>query len=191
MDDNTGRLDWKILVESYLAACFEDRKSASKAKLSNAQADVFDKHGSDLIREMYIDTAEDALNSLTSYPVANQWKIIEEDENRIVVEIPGNDKKFPNRVPSLDTRILLMRPRGEWKIHDVLNPCSRCNLIPKPNNRPGKCFACNGNGTFGEPDPLVRSIGKPCSVCKGTGGCPKCAAESLPGWRRVFFLEKL
>ena len=178
-------LDWHIVVERYLAACYDDRKSVLSQRLANAQARFLREHASELVSDLFNQTAERYLDSLLPYPATSQWVIVEEDENRVVVEIPS-DRELRNqnarRVPYERIRILLMKPRDVWQIHDLMRPCSKCNFFVDRPELVGKCFYCKG------PARSLSNIGLPCSHCDETGRCPKCIAETVPGWRRALTL---
>lgn len=174
MTDEHG---WQSLVEQYLEACYQDLKHSYRQKLNNATAMVIEQFASSMIVDMYREQIESSLASLTSYPPANSWNIEEETDRRVLVEI-AKSKSFS--IPLLTTRLLLVKPRDAWQLHDILQPCLRCGIGSRAV--PGKCRLCRGTGK------LLEEL--PCRSCQGTGLCSACSAETAVGWCRATFLER-
>ena len=183
----TEQQTWQTIVKGYLLACFEDHQLARKSKLSNQQSGYLQQFGSELIASMHRQYASECLKGLEPPPVENAWKVIEESDAQVLVEIPVGDNPRPSshRVPFITTRILLMKPRGQWQIQDILRPCIGCNRTRSKRTREaGKCQICNRTGS------LAPVQDEPYSFCDGTGECPRCRAESIPGWQRASFLGR-
>ena len=141
-------------------------------------------------------------------PADSQYRIIEEDESHLLVEIPVNlDGPPVHRVPFITTRLLLNTCTCGWQIADIFEPCVSCNLnaIRETNSRnnsrsmPGQCEFCSGEGNtfrglawrrhFLWFRKRVEKRG-PCEYCNGSGRCRECVEEFTPGWVRAHSLRR-
>jgi hypothetical protein len=178
---------WATIVERYLQACYQEDKLQREARLTSSLAKVFREFGSEFVAEKYSARAKDDCQSLLAPPHPREWELINNSEFSVTVEIhvEANGSFISQQVPFFPTRLLLAkRSEGDWQIDDLLNPCIHCNLnYPHSKTIAGQCSLCDGKGhrPFNE-DPA-------CTYCSGTGKCPNCKDDSMPGWRREAFLR--
>lgn len=178
---------WQQVVRGYLRRRFETFLQLYEAKRNDAAAEFLRDSGSELIARLYLENANKSLNELGSSFEQHTWHVIEESDRRVLVEIPV-DEETPNRLrrtPFESTRLLLFKPRDDWKLHDILHRCIGCNLPGRKTRRrkEGLCNFCSGKGD------VLFMESEPCQYCDGTGECVRCRAETMKGWQRAYFLN--
>jgi len=186
-----NRDGWRQIVEGYLRALFDDARADRKASLSNSQSRFLREFATESVQRDYLRVAEAHLGSLLPPPDESCWQIVEEAEDRLLVEITvGPDKLSPLQVPFITTRLLLEFQDRRWRINDVFEPCIGCNMTG--NGIAGQCFYCGGTGEpIGTKRRRFRWFKRPrsaierCEYCSGTGQCSDCAEEDVPGWCRA------
>lgn len=186
---------WRQVVEGYLRACCDDARAARESSLSNSQSEFLREFATESVHSDYVTAAKALLDSHLPPPDESCWQVVEEAENRLLVEITVGAKYNPHQAPFITTRLLLASQDGRWRIDDVFEPCG-CNITGIRNA--GQCFFCNGTGEqigvkfrwfwwFKR----ARSDAERCNYCSGTGQCSDCAQEDVPGWIRASCLRLL
>ena len=145
----------------------------------------------------YTRAARKRLESLLPPPADRDWKIVSDQDDRLVVDVPvdrSNCKGIP--IPIMSTRLLLVQQLGSWRLGDVFEQCT-CSLILDDNA--GICMFCRGKGEkLGVTQRWfwVKWLFKgavlvtvKCEFCNGTGKCQECVNEDFPGWTRAHCLN--
>ncbi len=151
------------------------------------------------LQEEYALAAQQNLDSLLPPPKDTSWIVVEQSNDRVVVDIPiDRSRNGGLPVPFLSTRLQLEWQSDRWCLCDVLEQCMRCNLID--SHKIGACQICKGTGKQLEFLMNDRSWlrwlrnrlapqDQPCEFCDGTGKCLECADERYPGWVRALMLR--
>lgn len=193
--------DWRDVIHAYLQAIWDDEHRRFEASLSGSEARFLQKYGADPIMHGYEEAAKERCDSLVSPPPPESYDLLEESAHRVIAQVcPGSNwssSKIP--VPFESTRFLLTKGDTGWQIAGIYRPCVYCNFKAirnePPRMEPGKCSRCQGTGERHSGEVQVRGFWpfkrlhlptEPCTHCGGTGKCPDCAQEDVPGWQSVF-----
>jgi hypothetical protein len=195
--------DWRDVVYAHLQAYREDVHNRHICGISGAEAQFLNEHATISVKDGHNIAARNRCDALGQPPPKDAYETIEESAHRVMAQVRplGRTSCDGLRIPYLITRFLLIKDQAAWKIAGIYQPCVRCNRraigYDAAHNELGKCVFCQGSGTD-----LIRKVQTrgfwifkrrffktgPCSHCAGTGNCPKCAEEEMPGWRRAFSL---
>jgi hypothetical protein len=186
--------DWRTLLESYLAAYFEDACRRVEVRLSGSEVRLLQEYGSERLRGR-LQTDIEARRESVARSGVPIYEVIEQSEHKVIVQVKSRARwPLGLSVPVRTARIYLIGSETGWQMVDIFTACISCNNSangdgPSPTSdvdRRGKCFVCRGTGKMRV---LLRN-GK-CAFCGGTGRCRECANEELPGWYRVVTLDGL
>ena len=189
----TNGEDWHEIVAGFLRALFDDARAQSS--LMSPLNAFMEEYATANAHADYTRAAKNRLESLMPPPADKDWKTVSDQDDRLVVDVPvdrSNCNGIP--IPIMSTRLLLVQQSGSWRLDDVFEQCTRCNLIS--NDHVGICSVCRGKGgTLGVTRHwfwvkwLVKGAileTEKCEFCNGTGKCQECANEDFPGWTRAY-----
>ncbi len=184
--------DWRSLLEAQIAAHWEDACGQAGACLSSSEVRLLEKYGSHSLLDGLARSVK-ARRDLIARSEHPTYEVIEESADRVVAEVSSRTR-WPDglAIPSHTMRVHLIADEAGWQFTDMFQACFKCNRSARRDGRsaisgvseratPGKCFLCRGSGT-------MSSAERKCIHCGGTGACPDCAKEEVPGWFRVFSL---
>ncbi len=189
--------DWRRLLESYIAAYWEDSRRRAEVCLSGSEVRLLGEYGGESLRSG-LERSVKARRDLIARSGLPTYEVIEESAHDVIVQVTSRTG-WPHGLstPLQPVRVHLIAPETEWQIADILMACFKCNPSAKGDDlsatsdvagraTPGKCFLCRGTGTG-----VLSSREGKCRHCGGTGRCPDCTKEEVPGWVRVFSLDGL
>jgi hypothetical protein len=171
--------DWSRIVEGFLLALFDKTRSMVSARTS--MDSFMENFATPGVYADYVHATKERLESLLPPPGEDVWKIVADDYDRIVVDIPVDlAKQDGTPVPMCSTRLVIKRQLGEWRLSDAFEQCISCNL-DSDEERAGICRFCDGTAEcYGEirrfhwvrllfRKPILEK--KKCDFCNGTGKC--------------------
>lgn len=173
-------MDWRELVFQYLTTCLAE----ARGQCSNPKRDAFiQQFGTSELINATSDWADHVRERLLSQtvPAKEDFHVVEETVERVVVEL---DKRgFGDLI--CDTRYVIVKIKDQWRLRDVLWPCTcKAGACPLCQGS-GCCTVCKGRPLSFSPEsacPLCN--GNPeCSYCNGSGRCDQCQKSSMRGWK--------
>ena len=196
--------DWRDVIYAHLQAYRDDVHSHHVCGVSDAEAQFLNEHATTSVKQGHDIAAKNRCEALGQPPPKDAYEVIDESAHRVLAQVCPPSRIVLQEllpIPYLTTRFLLIEDEAEWKIAGIYCPCISCNtlgMVKRATRKEiGNCFFCRGEGTGIIGDLQIRGywIFKrrffrtgPCEHCGGTGNCPKCAEEDMPGWRHAFSL---
>ena len=78
---------WHDVVRGYLRALFDDTRAELESLLSSSQAEFLCKFGTATVQGSYNRAAKARLDSLSPPPDESCWRIVEDAESQLLVEV--------------------------------------------------------------------------------------------------------
>jgi hypothetical protein len=189
--------DWRKLVDAQIEAHWEDVCRRIECCLSGSEARFLEEHGTESLRSGF----ETSMKSKRDWVARSElptYAVIEESLHRVIVEVTSR-MQWPHglRIPLQAIRIHFILSEVGWQIADIFEACIHCNSAARAGGAsaatsararhpPGECMFCRVTRTA----PTLKTKFE-CKHCGGTGKCPDCGNETVPGWVRVFSLDGL
>jgi hypothetical protein len=119
----SGQDGWRRVVAGYLRALYDDARTRHERELSNALAEFLREFAAESLLTHYAAAARTRLDLLLPPLDESRWEVVEEAEDRVLVELNVPETSLGHQVPFSRTRVPLASQDGSWRIKNVLEPC--------------------------------------------------------------------
>ena len=183
-------MHWRDVIQNYLVTGVEDSIDGLLRRKERRQPQFLEEAATPELLTRLADWNHRLLEkqrmSYTAMPAPDQYVVVEETNDRVVVEV--EEAEFAMRLGI--RRFRLLRTADSWRLDEIYRKCV-CNE--------GLCALCKGNTVC----PICRGQAKRqrwelrtvtcgmckgsgrCMHCEGTGRCRHCRESEMPGWKSL------